>query len=75
MRVTTKGQVTIPARIRGYLGIQPHADVDFQIRKGLVVLVKAGQARKAGRTKFESMRGILAGRLTTDQWMKATRGD
>ena len=74
MRVTAKGQITIPAQIREYLGILPHDDVDFQIRGGLVVLIKAKPVRKAGRGRFAGLRGILAGRLTTDQWMKATRG-
>jgi len=40
MKVTTKGQVTIPAPIRRHLGITPHADVDFRIRDDQVVLVK-----------------------------------
>ena len=75
MRVTTKGQVTIPAHIRGYLGVQPHTDVEFQIRNGSVVLVKTSQATGAGQARFERLRGILAGRLTTDQWLQATRGD
>ena len=41
MRVTTKGQVTIPTRIRGYLGSRPHGEVEFTIREGQVVLTKA----------------------------------
>jgi len=40
MKVTTKGQVTIPARIRDYLGIYPHTNVDFRIAGGRVILVK-----------------------------------
>lgn len=75
MKVTTKGQVTIPARIRGYLGLRPHADVDFQVRRGQVVLVAARRAANTGREKFAGVRGILGGKLTTAQWMKATRGD
>ena len=75
MRVTTKGQVTIPARIREYLGIRPHAEVEFQVRDGQVVLVKAEAAAENGTGKFAGVRGILAHSLTTDEWMKATRGD
>ena len=74
MRVTTKGQVTIPARIRDYLGISPHTDVDFRIAGGRVVLVKPEQAGTAG-TRVRAMRGILKGQLTTRKWMRATRGD
>ncbi len=74
MKVTTKGQVTIPARIRGFLGITPHTDVDFEIAGGRVVLVKS-KPGQAPRTRFTAMRGILKGPRTTHEWMKATRGD
>ena len=41
MRVTSKGQVTIPIYIRDKLGIQPHTEFRFVVRKGIVVLEKA----------------------------------
>ena len=76
MKVTTKGQVTIPARIRGYLGIRPHCEVEFTIREGEVVLSKADEAApEQARKRFASMRGVLGRELPTDQWMAATRGD
>ncbi len=74
MKVTTKGQVTIPVRIRDYLGIFPHADVDFQIMGGRVILVKP-DADKAESGRFLPLRGILKGKLTTQRWMQNTRGD
>jgi AbrB family looped-hinge helix DNA binding protein len=74
MKVTTKGQVTIPARIREYLGIAPHADVDFRITSGTVVLVKR-EASSGPRSKFTDLRGILKGTRTTQQWMRETRGN
>ena len=40
MKVTIKGQVTIPVQVRGYLGITPHDDVNFCIADGRVLLVK-----------------------------------
>ena len=73
MKVTTKGQVTIPARIRDYLDISPHADVDFRIAGGMVFLIKP-DADHAVTGKFSSMRGILKGELTTQKWMRETRG-
>ena len=76
MRVTTKGQVTIPAHIRGYLGIEPHSEVDFEIRNGEVVLKKADEeVSKSNLARFARVRGILKGGPTTDEWLKATRGD
>lgn len=73
MKVTTKGQVTIPARIREYLHIAPHSDVDFRIRGGDVVLVKHQPSRKP-RERFAALRGVLKGTRSTQQWMRATRG-
>ncbi len=40
MRVTTKGQVTIPQHIREKLGITPATEVDFVEEEGRVFLVK-----------------------------------
>ncbi len=75
MKVTTKGQVTIPNHIRGYLGITAHSEIDFVIRNKDVVLVKAELPAKDPASKFRRLRGILKGGLTTKQWMKLTRGD
>jgi AbrB family looped-hinge helix DNA binding protein len=74
MKVTTKGQVTIPARIREYLGIAPHSDVDFRISGGTVVLVKHEETDEPG-AKFAALRGVLKGTRTTREWMRATRGN
>ncbi|MFO1521168.1 MAG: AbrB/MazE/SpoVT family DNA-binding domain-containing protein [Kiritimatiellia bacterium] len=73
MKVTTKGQVTIPARIREYLDIAPHANVDFRISAGCVVLVKQADTKPPGG-KFAALRGVLKGTSTTHEWMQATRG-
>ncbi len=74
MKVTTKGQVTIPARIRDYLGVAVHSDVEFRITGGTVVLLKQ-EAPRGPHGKFSAMRGILKGTRTTRQWMRETRGD
>jgi len=74
MKVTTKGQVTIPVRIREYLDIAPHSDVDFRISGGAVVLVKHERTDEPGG-RFDALRGILKGTCTTREWMRATRGN
>ncbi len=38
MRITSKGQVTIPQEIREQLGLLPHSDVEFAIERGHAVL-------------------------------------
>ena len=74
MRVTTKGQVTIPQEIREKLGITPAVEIDFLEEKGRVYLVKrAGKPKKSH--KFRGLRGIANVKMTTDEIMALTRGD
>ncbi len=72
MRVTTKGQVTIPQDIREKLGIFPTTEVDFVEEKGRVYLVK--KKEKAIKSKrFKKLRGVATVKMTTDQIMALTR--
>jgi len=76
MRLTTKGQVTIPIHIRETLGLHPNTEVEFEIDGDAVRIRKA--ARQSGLTRGQTliahMRGRGTGRLTTDQIMQLTRG-
>jgi AbrB family looped-hinge helix DNA binding protein len=38
MRITSKGQVTIPQEIREELGLLPHTEVEFTVEGGRAVL-------------------------------------
>jgi AbrB family looped-hinge helix DNA binding protein len=71
MKVTTKGQVTIPQAIREHLGITPNTEVDFLLQDNQVLLVAKKNAGK--KSRFASVVGILNGKWTTDQIMKMTR--
>ena len=73
MRVTTKGQVTIPLEIRKNLGIAPGCEVDFLEEKGRVYLVRKETAPPSGR--FRRMRGSATVKMSTDEIMALTRGD
>jgi AbrB family looped-hinge helix DNA binding protein len=73
MRVTTKGQVTIPQEIREKLGITPAVEIDFIEEKGRVYLVKkTGPPKRT--TQFSKLRGIATVKMTTDEIMALTRG-
>ncbi|MGD8721981.1 MAG: AbrB/MazE/SpoVT family DNA-binding domain-containing protein [Desulfobacterales bacterium] len=73
MRVTTKGQVTIPQNIREKLGIFPATEIDFIEEQGRVYLVKI--MRKTKTKRFKKLRGVATVKMTTDQIMALTRGD
>jgi len=75
MKVTTKGQVTIPQGIREQLGIQPGAEVEFQVEGKAVKMIPVSKARLRGRRIVEHLRGRGTVRLTTDQIMAMTRGE
>jgi antitoxin PrlF len=73
-RVTRKGQVTIPKRVREHLGIEPGSVVEFELADdGRIVLVKAGAPPKP--SPFEQLRGIATTKMTTDELMALLRGD
>ena len=76
MKVTSKGQVTIPKRVRDYLGIKPGAAVEFAVIDDKVVLHKVGRPGKR-KSKFDLMRGAgteMKG-MTTDEIMTFLRGE
>lgn len=67
-RVTRKGQVTIPKRVRDHLGIEPGSIVDFELTAdGQVVLVCGGRGTEP--LAVCRMRGIATTKLTTDELM------
>jgi len=79
MRVTEKGQVTIPKEIRDRLGITPGSEVDFIASGGGAMLVKIGEASDSAIRDFddwlERVRGTIdLGGMTTDDFMEFLRG-
>jgi AbrB family looped-hinge helix DNA binding protein len=76
MRITSKGQVTIPMDIREKLGLLPNTEVEFTIDRDAVRITKANRpsTRSRGRDIVAHMRGRATSGLTTDQIMKLTRG-
>jgi AbrB family looped-hinge helix DNA binding protein len=76
VRITSKGQVTIPMEIRDKLGLLPNTEVEFTLDRDGVRITKAAKprARSRGREIVDHMRGRGTGTLTTDQIMKLMRG-
>lgn len=75
MRVTSKGQVTIPKDVRQRLGIEPGSEVEFVVGDDGVRLVKkpgAGDGAAIVAEMIERSRGKLS--LTTEELMALTRG-
>jgi AbrB family looped-hinge helix DNA binding protein len=76
MRITSKGQVTIPAEIRERAGLLPHTEVEFEF-DGKVVRIVRAKARKDGRgvSLIAHLRGRGDVAMSTDAIMALTRDD
>lgn len=77
--LTSKGQVTIPKRIRDELQLLPGAPVEFSVNAaGELVLHRsrpARGARRSSRDRFDAVRGSADVRWRTDELMKLLRTD
>ena len=71
MRVTKKGQVTIPRNVREVLGITPETEIDFIEDNGRFYIVKSEAPKATG--KFKKFRGIATAQMSTDEIMSLTR--
>ncbi len=78
MRITSKGQVTIPQAIRKEAGLMPNTEVEFVVEDGTVRLIKAASARRPSRgasavRRLREHGGRVS--MTTDQILALTRGE
>lgn len=73
MRVTSKGQVTIPQAVRRRLGIGPGSEVEFELDERGARLVRAKTAQ--GKVLVRRMRGRGDVAMSTEEIMALTRGE
>jgi AbrB family looped-hinge helix DNA binding protein len=72
MKVTSKGQVTIPIGIREKLGILANTEVEFVLEGKEAILRKVATGER-GRKIVEALRGRGNVRMTTDEILALTR--
>jgi AbrB family looped-hinge helix DNA binding protein len=73
MRVTSKGQVTIPQDIRERFGLLPHTEVRFTVEGERVYLELEPGETVRGEWLIRHMRGRATVRMTTDEILALTR--
>ncbi|HZP75111.1 MAG TPA: AbrB/MazE/SpoVT family DNA-binding domain-containing protein [Pseudolabrys sp.] len=75
MRITSKGQVTIPLAIRERAGLLPNTEVEFELEGRAVRIVKAKRSKKArrGALLINRLRGRGDVKMTTDEILALTR--
>lgn len=75
MKITEKGQITIPIEIREKLGFLPHTEVEFEvIGGGALRLKKKGDSRSGrGASIVSKLKKSQHRKMTTDEIMALTR--
>ncbi len=75
MRITSKGQVTIPIEVREKLGLLPNTEVAFEVRGNTARIIKVAGKRAGGRgaNLLAGLRGRSDVRMTTDEILALTR--
>jgi AbrB family looped-hinge helix DNA binding protein len=75
VRITSKGQVTIPLEIRRATGLLPNSEVEFEIKRKSVIIRKAAKGPTRGDRIIQHLRGRGSVRMSTDEIMALTRGE
>ena len=77
IRITSKGQVTIPQEIREQCGLLPHTLVRFVVENGRVLIEKESPTATRVQEGLQRLRRVrpLRSRLSTDELLALTRGD
>ena len=73
MKITTKGQVTIPQRFRSKHGLLPNTEVEFLSTEGGVTIRPKRRGNDGIAERLQAARGSATARLTTDEIMRLTR--
>jgi AbrB family looped-hinge helix DNA binding protein len=71
MRVTEKGQVTIPIRLRKRYGLERNTEVEFVADIDGIRITKRGGA---AANPFRALRGAARKRLDVDHYIESIRG-
>jgi bifunctional DNA-binding transcriptional regulator/antitoxin component of YhaV-PrlF toxin-antitoxin module len=73
MKVTVKGQVTIPPEMRRRHGLLPRREVEFVDQPDGVLVVKASKLSRGKRVLTVLLRGGKV-KGDTESWLRLTRG-
>lgn len=81
MRITSKGQVTIPVAIREKAGLMPNTEVEFAYEGGDVLIRRLRRGKRNGKpTRGERLIAHMRAHpgnipMTTEEILKLTRGE
>ena len=77
--LTSKGQVTIPKKIRETLDLEPGSEIDFAVDERGHIIIRKVDANPApqprGKDRFDRARGRATVKWSTDELMALLRGE
>lgn len=75
MRVTSKGQVTIPSHLRQAAGLLPGTEIDIRQEGATIrIVARSAESSSCGHRLVEGLRGRGDLPVRTDEVMTLTRG-
>jgi antitoxin PrlF len=77
MRLTSKGQVTIPQKIRELAGLKPYDEVEFEYRNKQIEVKPVKRVTNPAEEAIALLRGSATSKLnlSADEWLEMTRGE
>ena len=75
MKITSKGQVTIPHPLRMKFGLLPNTEVAFEEADDCVLIRPTISKRAQIEERLRKVRGVAGGGLNTDEVLRLTRGE
>ncbi len=75
MRMTTKGQITIPQKLRERYGLLPDTEVAFEATDRGVLIHPAHDREEELDRRLARATGSATVPITTDEIMRLTRGE
>lgn len=74
MRISSKGQVTIPLEVRHAAGLLPNCEVEFKVIGSKVIIRKAAGKLRRGESIVRHLRGRGSVKMSTGEILALTRG-
>jgi AbrB family looped-hinge helix DNA binding protein len=75
VRISSKGQVTIPMEVRNAAGLLPNCEVEFEVKGSTVIMHKTARKARRGDSIVRHLRGRGSVKMSTNEILALTRGE
>jgi antitoxin PrlF len=74
-KITSKGQVTIPQKLRERFGFKPNSEVVFGVEHGEVVIKRKPMGRAKMQAWIDQVKGSATVKMSVTQWQQLMRSE